>query len=349
MTQGIIPPDHFKINLNKKDLTKENLMKVVQDVDIFALYTGKPVAAKASILSPLREEKRPSFGYFIGKSGEICFNDFVLGKGDCIKFVQLYFGLNFYDAMSRVVIDFNLTNDFYFRDLGEGVKSFTLQDRSAILKQINVKPNFGIKRREWDLHDYQYWYKYGITKETLIAYNVFPISYLITGDHTIKADKYAYAYVEYKDGRETFKVYQPFSKYIKWLSSHDDSVWQGWNQLPEKGEILIVTKSLKDVMSITEVLKIPSVALQSETIKPKNKIIDELKQRFDDVYILYDNDYTKKVNWGERFSKELAVEHGLYFSQIPESYASKDFSDLVDNIGEIKAKETWDNVLCIPY
>lgn len=350
MTQKIIPAKHFRINLNKKDLTKENLMKFVQDVDVYALYTKKPITTKKSILSPLREEKRPSFGYFIGKSGEVCFNDFVLGKGDCIKFVQFLFGLNFYNAMSRIVIDFNLTAEFHFRDLGVSDRQFiTSSDRSSILKMINVKPNFGIKRREWTLYDLEYWFRYAITKETLVAYNVFPISYIITGDHTIKTDKYAYAYGEYKDGIETFKVYQPYSKYIKWLSSHDDSVWQGWNQLPKKGKILIVTKSLKDVMSITEVLNIPSIALQSETIKPKNKIIEELKNRFDCVYILYDNDFTKKINWGEKFSKELSLEHNLYFAQIPERFASKDFSDLVLNIGEIKAKETWRNVLSLPF
>jgi len=349
MTQKIIPAKHFRINLNKKDLTKENLMKFVQDVDIFALYTGKPVAAKQSILSPLREEKRPSFGYFVGKSGEICFNDFVLGKGDCIKFVQMYFGLNFFDAMSRIVIDFNLTGELHFRDLGEGVKGFVINDRSNILRQMNIKPKFGVKRRKWELHDLDYWFKFGITRVTLERYNVYPISYIITGDHTIKADKYAYAYAEYKEGKETLKVYQPFSNYIKWLSSHDNSVWQGWNQLPEIGKVLIITKSLKDVMAITEVLQIPSVALQSEVIKPKNKIIEELKSRFEMVHILYDNDYTKETNWGEKFSQEIAKDHGLLFSQIPERFASKDFSDLVLNIGEIKAKKTWEDVLAIPF
>ena len=340
-----------KINLNKKPLNKVNLMKLVDDVAIYKYYTGKEVGTRTNMISPLRpKEKNPSFGYFVGKTGEICFNDFVLGKGDCIRFIEFLFSLKFYDAMSRIVIDFRLEDKLECNQIGGSVrKEIPVTNRDATLKKLSEGRVLTVRRRKWQLHDLQFWFRFGITKPTLLKYNVVPVDYIFVNGSPISTDRFAYAFIEYKDGIETFKIYQPYNKHYKWLNNHDESIWQGWTNLIKEGPILIITKSLKDVMSINDVLEIPAIALQSESVIPKGKIITELKNRFSDVYILYDNDYDKRVNWGEKYSKNLSLEFGLYFSQIPKEYKSKDFSDLVFNIGEVKAKKTWDDVLCIPY
>jgi hypothetical protein len=338
------------MNLNIKDLTKKALMLEVQDVDIYRHYIGQDIGKDSRILSPLRKEKRPSFGFFIGNSGEIMYNDFALGKGDCIDFVQTLFSLNFYDAMSRIVIDFKLTNKFHHRALGEGLKKkVEISNRLDTIKRLKEGREISITRRKAEMYDINFWYKFGITKRTLSMYNVHPIEYFFINGNPIKADKYSYAFIETKDGVETYKIYQPFSKDYKWLNNHDESVWQGWEQLPKKGEVLVITKSLKDVMSIVDILNIPSVALQSESVKPKDKIIQELHSRFERVYILYDNDFDKETNWGEEYSKKLSLEHSLIFSQIPTKFASKDFSDLVLNIGEENAKKLWEQSLQVPF
>lgn len=348
---NIIPAKYFRMNLNKKPLTKENLLKEVEDVEIYKFYTGQEVG-KGNILSPLRDEKRPSFGYFVGRTGEICFNDFVLGKGDCIRFVELYFDVNFLEAMSQIVIDFGLQDKFDYKKSMEvsGLKNKVKKtNREDVIKKLAEGRRIDIKRRKAKLTDISFWMSFGISVHTLRKYDVHPIEYYFINGHIIATDAYAYAFIENKDGKETYKIYQPFNESFKWINNHNESVWQGWEQLPEKGETLIITKSLKDVMSITEVLGIPSVALQSESVMPKKEVVDELKKRFDDVYILYDNDYDSEENWGEKYSKKIALEHNLYFSQIPERFKSKDFSDLVKNHGEKTAKETWDDILCIPY
>ena len=109
-------------------------------------------------------------------------------------------------------------------------------------------------------------------------------------------------------------------------------MWQGWKQLPEKGDELIITKSLKDVMSIDSILGIPAVSLQSEGTKPKPHIIQELKNRFKTIYLLYDNDFDKEKNWGQIFAKELYKEFDMINLMIPSEFESKDFSDLVKNV-----------------
>ena len=341
----------MKIDLNKKIITKEGLLRKITDIDIYRHYIGKNVELGVKLKSFLRDEDDPSFGFFIGDSGEICFNDFLLGGGDCVKFVQLKFGLNFHEALSKIAIDLKLDHLFIVKKTFKTESSYnpdTFEDRDKILSKAN---NFklGKKSREWEARDLAYWLKFGIDHETLIKYNVEPISYIFINQKPILAEKFAYAFTEFKDNVETYKIYQPYSERYKWINNHNHSIWQGWNQLPGIGKTLIITKSLKDVMAITDVLNIPSVALQSESVKPKDKIIKELKDRFEIIHILYDNDYDKETNWGEKYSEALSKEFNLLFSQIPEEYKSKDFSDLVFNIGEEKAKKLWEYSLCIPF
>jgi hypothetical protein len=91
-------------------------------------------------------------------------------------------------------------------------------------------------------------------------------------------------------------------------------------------------------MAITNLTGIPAVALQSESATPKAKIIKELKDRFRTIFILYDNDFDKEVNWGQQFGKELSEMYFLPQIEIPSIYKSKDFSDLVKNHGKAEAK-----------
>ena len=347
----IIQPKYFKMNLNKKPLTKENLVVQVSDIEIYAYYLGAEIGVSSSMSSPFREDKKHSFGFFVGESGEICFNDFVEGSGDCIAFVQKLFKLNFNEALIKIVMDFNLQDEFDFRPVNVPITTNPIIniDRGSTTKRLTEGRSIAIKKRKAELYDIEFWLQYGITRQTLVQYNVTPILYYFINGAIIKTDKYAYAFIEYKDGKETYKIYQPFNKDYKWINNHNDSVWQGWGQLPPEGEILIITKSLKDVMSITEILDVPSVALQSESVLPKIGVIEELHRRFDDIYILYDNDFDKEQNWGEIYSKKLAQQFNFYNIQIQTKRECKDFSDLVKKYGAVKSKQIWDNELSIPY
>lgn len=330
------------INLNIKHVTKECLLSFLTDLEIYRMYMKEEVDTKGNMCSPLRDDLKPSFGFFIGESGELCFNDFVLGSGDCIKFVMLKFGLSYFEALSKIALDANLENEFIIKNTFRTNinTSNHLKTREDIVKDLNSKA-LGKTSRNWILSDLAFWNKYGITKKTLDKYRVLPVSYLHVGINKkiISADKLAFSYTEYKDGNETFKIYQPENVEYKWLNTHNDSTWQGWEQLPETGDSLIITKSLKDVMAITDVLGLPVVSLQTESALPKEHVLDQLKQRFKTIYILYDNDFDKETNWGRQFGKKLEERFNLMQIEIPDEYKSKDFSDLVLNHGEKVAKE----------
>lgn len=149
------------------------------------------------------------------------------------------------------------------------------------------------------------------------------------------ADEYAYTFIERKDGLVTEKVYQPYNKYgVKWRSGHDGSVWDLWTKLPKKGKRVIITSSRKDALCIWANSGIPSVSLQSESASVKPSVMQELKDRFEEVLVLYDNDQYREKNYGRIDGQKLAEKFGIRQIEIPDMYMCKDISDLYHKYGQ---------------
>lgn len=333
-------------------ISKEALLKEVLDVDIYRLYTGQEVTFRGNILSPFRNEKNPSFGYFRGSSGEICFKDFAGGKGDCIKFVQILFKINFFQALSKIATDFNLADKFLIEEMPKTLKNYDsskFSSREEVMQRVEEDKRIGVKTREWNKGDREFWSRYGVSKKLLLYYGVHPISYFFIGNEIIKADTFAYSFKEFKDGIETYKIYQPFNNKYKWVTNQDSSIWHGWGQLPNTGHELIITKSLKDVMAIRNLIDVPAVSLQNEGILPKNSVMEELKDRFILIYLLFDNDFDKDINIGRKKGVELAKSQGILHLEIPTEFKSKDFSDLVKNYGRVRATKIFNEIFKVPF
>ncbi len=339
------------LNYKKEPINKRIILQYVQDIDVFRKYFEGDVVLKTAMLSPLMKDKTPSFGFFQGETGEICFKDHRLGGGDFVRFVQLKFGLTYFEALSKIAIDFDIAKGYICKSFEKTKFDDTRKDyptRDQLLSRAGSL-KLGKNRRKWLAHDILFWQQFGISIKTLEKFNVEPLSHFHINNTIIKADQYCYCFIEYKDGKETYKIYQPFNEYYKWLNSHDDSVWQGWESLPSTGHELIITKSLKDVMALYEVTGIPAVALQSENIIPKKHVFDQLDKRFEVKYSLYDNDFDKEINWGKIFGKKIAETFGLIDVYIPDEYKSKDFSDLIKNVGAKDANNILKNKLILPF
>ncbi len=331
----------------KPFVNRERILQHIEPLDIFRFYIKEDFIVGKAMSSPFRDDTVPSFAIFENKKVVITdyqrflYKDFVLGGGNCFTFVKMLFGyVSWFDAYSRIAVDFQIDDKYTVRKgmerlrNYEQIKDYTPDKR----KSLDIK----VKIRDIENRDMMFWKEFGITSLTLKAYDVYPISHIFITPQggrevVISADSYAYAFRETKDGKDTFKIYQPFSRY-KWMSSHNDSVWQGWKQLPDKHDYLIITKSLKDVMAIgCSGLDMPSVSLQAESVKPKDHIVKELKDRFDTIYLLYDNDFDKKENWGQKFANNLCLQHGFINLCLPQKEDCKDFSDLVQKKGMDKA------------
>jgi hypothetical protein len=75
-----------------------------------------------------------------------------------------------------------------------------------------------------------------------------------------------------------------------------------------------------------------AIALQSEMQIPSEKLISELKTRFKTIDILYDNDFDKVTNPGQTMAVKICDLYGFNNICIPDSYQSKDPSDLVKSV-----------------
>lgn len=311
-----------------------DLAEEVNGLSIFKRYIPD-LEVHTSIHSPLREDNIPSFSVFFAKRHNKWFyKDLATGEsGDAIMFKCKYLNISYKEA---VITEFVGNNAFKKSVSRDYVKKALEKSQS----QIDIK----IKVRPYQKHDAEYFKSYGISRKTLEKYNVYAISHVFFNDRPVKVEKYAYAYVEKKDGKLTYKVYQPFikNKKYKFFNNHDYSVWQGWRQLPKSGNELIITSSLKDVMSIVNVLQVPSIALQAESVMPKKSVVKELKNRFKTIYILYDTDKT-----GIQYSSKLSEEFNFVQKTIDAKYESKDPSDLIKNLGVYQAKSILEKLIWI--
>jgi len=338
--------DYFKLN---KDLpTPDKILKYVSDYDIFRAYLNN-MKIGAAMKSPLRRDQHPSFSIFYNnEKNKLFFKDFKEGiSGDVFTFLRLKFpGLSFNQILQDIVWTFNLEDKLYTNYKISGHTkfngSFTDKKLLGTIRMNDVK-RVRIKSRPWTDYDLWYWQSYGICRETLSLYNVIPVEYIFienlskNTENIIRADRYSYGYYENKD-YISYKVYQPYSKELKFLGSHDLTVHSGYNQLPGVGECLIITKSLKDVMAIRDNSHIPAVGIQSECIMMKTKVMNEYKSRFKEVVTLFDNDAT-----GKNLSKRYKEEYNIRGLIIPNNnkYPITDYSDIIKYIN----KETAVHIL----
>jgi hypothetical protein len=177
-------------------------------------------------------------------------------------------------------------------------------------------------------HDIEYWESYGVPLNWLKYANVHPISHKIvvkSGKRMIfAADKYAYAFAEFKEGKTTLKIYQPYNtKGFKWANKHDKSVISLWTKVPKTGDRVCICSSLKDALCLWANTGIPALAIQGEGYAISDTAIAELKKRFKQVYILLDNDEA-----GIKDAQNLSSKTGFTNLVLPKINGAKDISDL---------------------
>lgn len=302
--------DSTKIKQQDTPITLDYILSKVTEYDIYARYIGQ---FKIGFIynSPFREDKNPSFGIFRSrKSGKLLFKDHGNGEcGDVIKFVELYTGLtNYNDILNRIVTDMSITNNTKLKSI----------------KQYESKDTvIGVVRQDWTDVDKQYWSQFGITKETLTKFNVFSIKYylcdgIVKGIYKNENPMYAYKVYDH------FKIYRPLAdKYTKWRNNLTPYDIQGYEQLPKKGDLLIITKSLKDVMCLYE-MGYTAISPSSESTFLTPDVIDALKRRFKRILICFDRDIP-----GVKNMRKISLKTGLNGFLVHKKWKAKDISDAV--------------------
>jgi len=330
-------------DLNKKDfkiipyIEHNALFSRISQEQIFEYYIEEKFTLGRPISSPLRQDEIPSFVIIKANNGNILYYDFATGEtGNPVRFVGNLFGVGYREALYKIACDFDVVTDVY--NLTEEIAREKLPKiETKVIRRPNLK--LSITSRKWEARDKYFWKSFGIRKSTLEKFNVIPIKYLFFNDRIVQCDRYAYAYKEVKDGYVTYKIYQPYSKKFKWINNTNRTVHQGYRQLPPTGDLLIITKSLKDVMSLYDVCEISSVGLQAESVKVKETVIQEYKKRFKKVYCLFDNDEA-----GIRLAQKFSSLYNIPLLTLP-SDIGKDFSDVVREVGKKRALNIMQELL----
>ena len=291
----------------------------IRQADIAAYYLGVK-SIPCLIPSPLRQDRKPSFSLFSNNGEEVGFIDYSTREhGGIIDLLMLMWNCSFVEAKRRIA------NDMGDSKLNISIGKGSYAARIPIRTSSNI--DLQCKVREWRDYDLEYWGSYGITLNWLKYADVYPISHKIVIKDNISyafaADKYAYAYVEFKEGRTTLKIYQPFNtRGFKWANRHDRSVISLWTKVPCSAEKICICSSLKDALCLWANSGIPAIALQGEGYGMSETAINELKRRFKKVYICLDND-----NVGLSDAKILASKTGFINIVLPQFDGGKDISD----------------------
>ena len=305
--------DTTKVKDNVELVTLDWILSKVTEYDIYSAYLGN---FKVGMIynSPFRKDKNPSFGcYYSRRTKQLMFKDH--GTGDCgnvIKFVQLFTGLtNYSDILNDIVNKLKITNDTQL-----------VSSKQYIPSQETV---IGVVRQDFTKADIDYWSQYNISKQTLKKFDVSSIKYYLCNGIVkgiYKDTNPMYAYKVYNH----FKIYKPLAdKYTKWRNNLTENDIQGFKQLPKTGDILIITKSLKDVMCLYE-MGIPAISPSSESTWISPKILNMLKNRFKRIVIIFDRDSA-----GFKNVRKIYKETNLDFLFVHKKFKSKDISDAIKN------------------
>lgn len=310
-----------------QDLTLDWILSRVTEYEIYSHYIGQ-FKVGAIYNSPFRKDRNPSFGIYYSKRANcLLFKDHGTGEcGNIVKFVSLYTGKTDYQEILQDIVDkLKITNNTKL----DSTKQYTPTGETVI----------GVVRQPWTLADIDYWSMFNISKKTLEKFNVSSIKYYLCNGivkGVYKDTNPMYAYKVFNN----FKIYRPLAdKYTKWRNNLSQDDIQGWEQLPKKGDILIITKSLKDVMCLYE-MGIPAISPSSESTFISDAALEALKKRFKRILVCFDRDSS-----GVRNLRKISLKTGLEPILVHKKFKAKDISDAIKLNGFEEVKQWLENEL----
>lgn len=313
----------------KDSVTFDEITSKVKDAELASYYLGVN-EIPCIISSPLRKDRRPSFGLYSNDGKRIYWTDLATKeKGGMYDLLSQMWHCSYKEVLIRIKQDMK-------KFVGGAKVSDYVPCTIRDIESHRSDSDLECKVREWRQYDIDYWASYGISLDWLKYAEVYPISHkiVVSGNrrYVYGADKFAYAYVEHKEGKVTLKIYQPFNKAgYKWANKHDRSVISLWTKIPERGERVVICSSLKDALCLWANTGIPAVAVQGEGYSMSDTAISELKRRFTNVYVLFDNDEA-----GLADGVKLSEQTGFINVVLPLFKGGKDVSDLFKSVGREK-------------
>ena len=313
------------------EITKEYIFsKGINQESIMQYYTGLDVRSKKLTFSPFRNDNHVTCSFYKSKSDILYLHDFATNEHiNCFQVVMKKFNVNYYEALDIIAKDFNLI---------EGSHSKTEAPKIIQPLKETESCNIRVQIKDFTDKELQWWEQFGINKKLLKKYKIYSLQHVfINGElkfsSSDKCPIYGYYFGKDKNGNEKWKCYFPLKTEYRFINNLSKKVLQGYHQLPKTGDLLVITKSMKDVVALYG-FGIAAVSPNSETLFIDDKKLEEFKQRFKHILVVYDNDRPGLHNmWLIRKSYPE-----LNYFYLP-WYLSKDFTDSIKLVGVDNMKE----------
>tara|TARA_R110000751_G_scaffold306631_1_gene425735 strand:+ start:38 stop:1024 length:987 start_codon:yes stop_codon:yes gene_type:complete len=321
------------------DINKKFILGKLSQEEIFERYLGVAVVyGSEKFTSPLRDDTTPTCTFKRFQDGAIWFKDWSGHfQGDCFNVVQHVYNCNFYEACKVIAYDFNLV-----KGLTIG-KDFQRKPKDYVTKEEAEIARIEVQWQELTSSDVRYWSDFGIELCTLNAYNTGAVKHAWVNS-TLRYSRtdgdpcYGYYF-----GPALYKLYFPLRETYRFLGNYKGL--QGYEQLPDGGTILVITKSLKDVMFMYQ-CDIPAVAPPSESSILTDEQYADLSDRFFRIVCIYDYDETGRRSAAEM--KEKYDIEALFFTDGEDGttdYGGKDLTDIAKNRGKLTAEHIIKHLL----
>lgn len=315
----------------KPTITKKYLLEKQSQETYMEYYTGIPIK-KGLFRSPFREDKSPTCSYWKNKSGDLILKDFS-GQfyGNFISVVMEKYSCTYYMALQIIA------NDFGYIENKKLVKN---EKPIKIVKEEfkdNGPADIRVQVQDFTEFELDWWLQYGITPDILKKFKVFSCKTVFLNGQIFKFSSKKHPMFGYYRGKsgdtELWRIYFPNKYPIRFLSNWKSIMIQGAQQLPKFGDLLVVTKSMKDVMTLYS-MGITAIAPNSENLFLTENQFEKLRIRFKHMVLFYDNDRA-----GKAMMAKIRRTFGIDCLMIPLHYKVKDISDFYKKYGRDKTVE----------
>lgn len=315
-------------------ITKEWLLARVSEKEIMDFYCGRSYDFGEAFCSPFRKDRHPTCVIFVSKYGKVMYRDWSEGKPlDCYDVARKVLGPLPYGALIR-----RIAEDMGLVGRKPKAPEILQAEADAIKERAKTqKADIRVRVQPLQRQDRLYLESFHINSTSLLErFRVYSPKYVwLYGEPyyawSERDPALAYYFGKAKDGSERWKIHWYKRKERRFLGN--TSRIAGWVQLPERGNLCVITKSLKDVICLS-LFDIPAISMQGEMTLPYPRIIDELRDRFANLLSLYDFDYAG-IKAANRLRHLYGIEplfltNGRFGSR---DFGSKDFSDYLRDHG----------------
>lgn len=300
--------------MNKEDI----LLLTDKGLAVFKYYIPFSFKLGRNFLNPLYKDSKASCNvYFDRRNGMYKMKDFGNDdySGDCFALVGKLNGLNCKEPKDFVEILAIIDRDMHLglSDKSEMRISSTtpvpvIAEVTHVPKRKKARP-YTLAQKSFTAAELAFWGESGITQEVLKLFRVVSLKKFSSENNEGKPFSIAATDREPVFGytaKQYVKVYRPHSE-MRFLYAGDfgENYCFGLEQLPAKGDLLFITGSEKDVMSLT-VHGFHAICFNSETVTIPVGIIHRLSFRFKHIVLLYDVD---KAGLDSSAKQELALKN----------------------------------------